>query len=180
MATNNGLNTFITSFINDATMATASATSGATSSSIKSYVDNNISSSGTWTPAITFQTPGNLSVSYPFRSAGYLKIGRLVILTCQMTFVPTYTTASGYLLLTGLPFTPTSIGGNSALTGINSNGSSFVPPANFLLNELNFNAAPLGAWVIYLLTTGSSNFCTTTQYPSGSTQQLLFTAYYFA
>ncbi|HJP69392.1 MAG TPA: hypothetical protein VJ846_10860 [Sphingomicrobium sp.] len=61
---------------------------------------------GTWTPALTFATPGNLSVAYTLQNARYVKVGGIVhanfvILTSTFTF----TTASGNLLLTGLPFT---------------------------------------------------------------------------
>jgi hypothetical protein len=62
---------------------------------------------GTWTPAITFDTPGNLSVAYQLRNAYYTKIGRLVSVSFAMlTSTFTHTTASGNLLITGLPFTP--------------------------------------------------------------------------
>src|ERR1700743_2562665 len=33
---------------------------------------------GTWTPAFTFATPGNLSITYSLQSCYYTKIGRLV------------------------------------------------------------------------------------------------------
>lgn len=62
---------------------------------------------GTWTPVITFATPGDLAVVYSLRSAYYTKIGRLVSLSFAMvTSTFTHTTASGGLLITGLPFTP--------------------------------------------------------------------------
>jgi hypothetical protein len=62
---------------------------------------------GTWTPVITFATPGDLAVVYSLRSAYYTKIGRLVSVSFAMvTSTFTHTTASGNLLITGLPFTP--------------------------------------------------------------------------
>ena len=62
---------------------------------------------GTWTPAITFATPGDLTVAYSLRSAYYTKIGRLVSISFAMvTSTFTHTTASGNLLITGSPFTP--------------------------------------------------------------------------
>lgn len=62
---------------------------------------------GTWTPVITFATPGDLSVAYSLRSGYYTKIGRLVSLSFAMvTSTFTHTTASGNLLITGMPFTP--------------------------------------------------------------------------
>lgn len=61
---------------------------------------------GTWTPVLTFSTPGDLTVAYSLRSGYYTKIGRLVsasFVVLASTF--TYTTASGNLVVNGLPFT---------------------------------------------------------------------------
>jgi len=62
---------------------------------------------GTWTPGLTFSTPGNLSIAYSLRNAYYTKIGRLVGVSFAMiTSTFTHTTASGAGLISGLPFTP--------------------------------------------------------------------------
>jgi hypothetical protein len=61
---------------------------------------------GTWMPAITFSIPGNLGVAYTAQQGSYTKIGRLVVAPYRIiTSSFTHTTASGTLLLTGLPFT---------------------------------------------------------------------------
>lgn len=70
---------------------------------------------GSWTPAITYTTPGDLSVAYTTQIGRYVKIGRLVFLKGVITFTPTFTTASGELRITGLPFTH--ISGFSDTTG---------------------------------------------------------------
>lgn len=60
---------------------------------------------GTWTPLITFATPGNLSVSYINQTGVYNKIGRVVQL--QFTVITssfTHNTAAGNLLISGAPF----------------------------------------------------------------------------
>ena len=60
----------------------------------------------TWTPVITFATPGNLSVAYSTQIGRYQKIGRLVnAYFTLITSTFTHTTASGALQITGLPFT---------------------------------------------------------------------------
>ncbi|MPZ55017.1 MAG: DUF2793 domain-containing protein [Rhizobiales bacterium] len=60
---------------------------------------------GSWTPALTFATPGDLSVVYSTQTASYVKIGSLVwvrfAVACS-TF--THSTASGALRITGLPY----------------------------------------------------------------------------
>lgn len=60
---------------------------------------------GTFTPTLTYATPGNLVVAYSFRTGTYVKIGKQVtanILISTSTY--THTTASGNLQITGLPF----------------------------------------------------------------------------
>jgi hypothetical protein len=60
---------------------------------------------GTWTPVLTFQTPGNLSVAYTSQVGSYTKIGDRVILQgFIVTSSFTHTTASGYLRINGIPF----------------------------------------------------------------------------
>ena len=64
---------------------------------------------GSWTPAITFATPGNLSVTYASQLAYYTKVGRKVDVTFAInTSAFTHTTAAGDLQITGLPFTVSS------------------------------------------------------------------------
>lgn len=61
---------------------------------------------GTFTPAITFDTAGDLSVTYSTQVGRYSKVGRLVFFDITLvTSAFTHTTASGNLRITGLPFT---------------------------------------------------------------------------
>jgi hypothetical protein len=58
-----------------------------------------------WTPTLTFGTPGNLSVSYTIRSGSAIKIGNLVVASFNVvTSAFTHTTASGNATITGLPY----------------------------------------------------------------------------
>ena len=62
---------------------------------------------GTFTPTITFATPGNLNVVYSTQTAFYTKVGRAVhCLINIQTSTFTHTTASGNALIGTLPFTP--------------------------------------------------------------------------
>jgi hypothetical protein len=63
---------------------------------------------GFWTPTFTFATPGNVSVSYSNRLGIWRRTGNFVTLDFAVSCTPTFTTASGILQLTGVPFTPTS------------------------------------------------------------------------
>jgi hypothetical protein len=67
---------------------------------------------GDWTPAFTFVTPGDFALGTPIVQTGkYTKVGRQVTCNFALVATPTWTTASSYLVLTGLPFTVTSTAG---------------------------------------------------------------------
>jgi hypothetical protein len=66
--------------------------------------------STTWTPVLTFATPGDLNVVYSKRVATYVKIGNFVTLNFRIeTSTFTHTTASDVLRVTGLPLTPRTV-----------------------------------------------------------------------
>ena len=63
---------------------------------------------GTWTPTVTFATPGDLAVTYNTnqRQGIYTRTGNRVVVNFLVgTSAFTYTTSSGVLQITGLPFT---------------------------------------------------------------------------
>jgi hypothetical protein len=67
---------------------------------------------GTWTPVLSFATPGNLSVAYTTQYGDHEKIGRFVVARFNIvTSTFTHTTASGNLTVSGLPFASTSASG---------------------------------------------------------------------
>lgn len=73
---------------------------------------------GTWTPVLTFDTPGDLAITYSTQLGWYTKIGNLVTVNWSMvTSAFTHTTASGNSKITSLPFT------SSSDTGYSSYGS---------------------------------------------------------
>lgn len=64
---------------------------------------------GTFTPTITFSTPGDLNVVYSVQSGLYTKVGRSFNFQISVTTTTfTYTTASGTLRVAGMPFASTS------------------------------------------------------------------------
>lgn len=100
-------------------------------------VDGNATaySTGTWTPTLTFATPGDLNVVYSVRVGSYTKIGRLVTANCNITTSTfNHTTASGALQVTGLPFAAKTLTGYSAtgpmsFAGLTVTGAFFVGPS---------------------------------------------------
>ena len=60
---------------------------------------------GTWTPGLSFMTPGDLSVSYTSQTERYVKIGGFMMFNCLIvTSSLNHTTASSYLTVTGFSF----------------------------------------------------------------------------
>jgi hypothetical protein len=87
-----------------------------------------------WTPAITFSNPGNVAVTYSTRSGNYIRTGNTVAATFEIvTSSFTYTTATGDLYITGLPFTSSaqvqSFSGDLEFQGITKAGYT-----NYTLN----------------------------------------------
>lgn len=72
---------------------------------------------GTWTPVLTFATPGDLAISsYTTQTATYTKIGRLIALSFAVVIIAgnfTWTTSSGNAQITGLPFTALTLAGHT-------------------------------------------------------------------
>lgn len=116
--------TIVSAAITSPTVAGLLDISGATAGQIKFPAAQNASSNantlddyeeGTWTPVLTFATPGNLSTAYSTQFGAYTKIGRLVIAQFRLNLSTfTHTTASGNLQITGLPFAQNNTAGFDA------------------------------------------------------------------
>ena len=91
---------------------------------------------GTWTPVLTFATPGDLAVTYNAnqQTGTYTIIGDRIVITFAVgTASFTYTTASGNLQLTGLPYTAKLVSGiqnigSTVFGGITKVGYTQVVP----------------------------------------------------
>lgn len=120
---------------------------------------------GTWTPLFTFATPGDLAVNPSAQSGRYTKVGNLVV--CQFVIVcaPTWTTSSGYALLSGLPFTVQSV----IDTGLGTLAGRGFTQAG----RTSFNLLPISGNVLaYLVGTGSGvaeELMTNSNFVSGQT-----------
>lgn len=80
---------------------------GFMSAADKAKLDGMSYAEGTWTPVLTFANPGNQNIVYSAREGFYTKTGRMVTLTFRiLTSTFTWTTASGSLLISGVPFSP--------------------------------------------------------------------------
>lgn len=68
---------------------------------------------GTFSPSVTFATPGDVSPSYSTQTGTYTRIGNRCIFDIVLSFTLTYTTASGNFRVGNLPFT---VGAHAAVT----------------------------------------------------------------
>jgi hypothetical protein len=123
---------------------------------------NAYTASASWTPVVTFDTPGDISVSYATQSASYSRIGVIVTATINILFTPTYATSSGNFRITGLPITPNSL----SVGSIHSFTSSLVYAGK---TQLNTNIYAGNSYIL-IYASGSATaggFLTTTEVISG-------------
>lgn len=131
---------------------------------------------GTWTPALSFATPGDLSVAYSVQGGAYTKIGNAVHITMDMdTSSFTHTTASGLLQLLNLPFTSANVAtqthsGAGTVSGITKAGYTGFP----MRLSPNSSVAGIGAYGSGIT---ASNIAASDM-PSGGTVQLRFSMTY--
>ncbi len=100
---------------------------------------------GTWTPVVTFATPGNLSVTYSYQVGWTVQIGQLYIAGFALaTSAFTHTTASGNLTVSGVPVTASSATnrdtvGSMSWGGITKAGYTEIVPYVYVgTNYINF------------------------------------------
>lgn len=131
---------------------------------------------GNWTPVLTFQTPGNLSLTYTTQVGRYTKLGNLIFIQGALqTATFTHTTAGGDLLITGLPFSILNLTNLSAVgpftfSGITKAGYTvFCIQGQFNTSHLTIFAAASGV--------GASKVGAVSC-PSGGTMELNFSVFY--
>lgn len=105
---------------------------------------------GHWTPAVSFATPGDLSVSYTTQLGEYERRNRRVTVDGFITCTPTFTTASGNLRVTGIPHAASTSGmlwnGPTSIEGVTKTGyTQFMAQINANVNTaLQFGASGSG------------------------------------
>jgi hypothetical protein len=105
----------------------------------------------TFTPVLTFSTPGDLAVTYNVQQGSYTKVGRVVMVDFNInTSAFTHTTAAGDCRITGLPYTASSDAGLISFGsvqwgGITKAGYSHIMPRVVLgTNYIDFGASGSG------------------------------------
>lgn len=105
--------------------------------------------SGTWTPTLTFQTPGDLVVgSYSQQAGTYSRVGSMVTAAFRVAAPMTHSTASGLFQITGFPFT--SRAGQqlwSGALGMASDAISWTSSRTIASLMKTTNSTNAGIWV---------------------------------
>lgn len=136
MATNNMLNTGLSGTTGAGTFVGSNSpilvvpqlgVAGATSINFGATALDNYET-GTFNPAVSANTPGDLSISYGTRYGVYQRIGNTLHYFIYLSFTPTYTTASGNISITSFPIA-TLTATNTVLVGIGGAGFTAVASA---------------------------------------------------
>lgn len=129
----------------------------------------------TFTPAITFATPGNLTVAYATQTGAYVTIGAATYFWVDVTFTPTYTTASGDFQIT-LGAAPTPSDNNVVAATLTQLSTAAWPGGTDTAVSAIYN----GAWFIRGLKSGAvGTVFSVTQFPSGTPATVIFSGCFF-
>lgn len=145
---------------------------GASMSAVRAWglqVEQSMFASGTWTPGLTFETPGDQNIVLSTAEAYYVRVGSLYILEFRVvTSTFTHTTASGALQITGLPVSAGDVAIRGALAGYQG-----ITKANFTAFSVG---APAGQSYLTISGSGSAQgldtTITTADMPSGGSVNL--------
>lgn len=85
---------------------------------------------GEFTPVFTFATAGDLSVAYSTRTGRYWRIGAIMNIAIDLTFTPTFSTASGEATITGLPYQADANGPSKFVGTLVGDGSGLSYPSS--------------------------------------------------
>jgi hypothetical protein len=127
----------------------------------------------TFTPTITFATPGDLSVSYATQLGWAFKVGKMVFFNIALTFTPTHTTASGEFRIAGLPYGASAEANRSAAISVANINSAWAWPASTtqVVGVLPNNSTNIRLWA-HGSGVASAQF-TAANVPSGTAKTLV-------
>jgi hypothetical protein len=132
---------------------------------------------GTWTPVLTFQTPGDLAVAYASQVGTYTRIGNRVVLQgFIVTSSFTYTTASGYMRFNGIPFNGSSSANRQNYGSLTFGGITKVGYTDFVTSIEP--GIPTSVLIYCSASAVGPSFITAADMPSGTNKSLRFTMTY--
>ncbi len=139
---------------------------------------NTFTDTTAWTPTATFVTPGDVSMAYAFQLGTYSRIGNMVLCHFLIGFTPTYTTASGNLIINGFPFTAAA-GSGESYVGIVQPGSSMTWPTG-CTTSMGLLAPSTKNMTVACIGTGvATGFFSTTQITTGVSRTFVGSIMYY-
>lgn len=139
-----------------------SDSSGSTGSSINKPVVDGSYNCGSWSPTVNPTTPGDWSVGSVTAQGTCYRVGNLVYVQFAYVATPTFSTASGSLIISGFPYkaqnitTPGGVGMTTSSSGIAWPSSATMATVSMVQNSATANVTGLksGANGVLLSTTG--------------------------
>jgi hypothetical protein len=134
---------------------------------------------GTWSPALTFATPGNLAVAYSTLTATYTKIGDTVTFAIRIaTSTFNWTTSTGSALIINFPFTAVLVTGHifSMVAGYTSGITSGIP-SGWFAGTMNSNTNFV-TLVGTDTTGGTPSVLGTSNFPTGVQKEIVLSGSY--
>lgn len=136
---------------------------------------------GTFTPTITFSTPGDLNVVYSVRIGQYTKIGDLVNVSIRViTTTFTWSTSSSTLSISGLPFGLVSLANNLVAGAIGFFQGITLLGGDSTVGVFGINNTTVLAFNNTNYNTGAQANVTTAAVPSGVQKDFAITIAYKA
>jgi hypothetical protein len=130
---------------------------------------------GSWQPTLTFDTPGNLSVSYNTQVGYYHRIGSLINFVLRLICTPTHTTASGNVRIS-LPFVVRNVSGNIPVFSIDLATSTTYPAS---CTQLFGEASPNTSYfLIGARGSGALSAISVTQFTTGVQREIRMSGSY--
>lgn len=122
-----------------------------------------------WTPVLTFATPGDLSVTYSTQFGTYVKLGQIIMAQFSIiTSAFTHTTAASFLQVTGLPLKSVADSAYRATGPVTWTGvTSAYTQINALVGNASTTITFMGS-----VSAAANGFLTTADVPSGGTPAL--------
>ena len=123
---------------------------------------------GSFTPTISFATPGNLSVSYEAQYGTYIITGNTITIAIKLIFTPTYTTASGEIIIAGLPQPSNPATGNISQNIIIVAGVGITYPTGISYPVAQINPGVATMNIQGYGTSSAGAYFTTTNFPTAT------------
>jgi hypothetical protein len=130
-----------------------------------------------FTPSFTFNTVGDLSVTYTAQTGYYTRIGNMVFINIHIACTPTWTTSSGSINITGLPINVAAYG-QTYNPIVLTTSATYVSPKTLLTTIFSSSPPTIFNLLLYGNHTGAVEF-KNTSITSGNPFEIYVSGRYF-